>query len=58
MFRDAAGRQWLRTTEGVLKQPTGDEAAAHLQRDRGAYEDAASHPTLNIILDDNGNRLG
>ncbi len=55
MFRDAAGRRWLRSSRGVLKEPTADEEREHSAQHPGAYNSVQAHPTLNFILDEDGN---
>jgi hypothetical protein len=55
MFRDAAGRRWLRSSTGVLKTPTQDEQTQHIAQDPGAWNSVGEHPTLNVILDEQGN---
>jgi hypothetical protein len=45
-FTDSAGRQWLRTGPGVLRNPTFDEILAHQRQSPGAYPDLAHHPTV------------
>jgi hypothetical protein len=57
MFRDAAGRDWLRTDSGVLKRPSADERLEHIRQDPSPYSTADEHPTLNLALDEEGKPL-
>jgi hypothetical protein len=57
-FRDASGRRWRRDWRGDLDEITDDtDWSAFTQTDLGAYESYAAHPTMNIHLDEDGNRL-
>jgi hypothetical protein len=51
MFTDCAGRQWLRTSDGVLSELAKYENAS-FEEDAGAFESIEAHPTLHLPEDE------
>jgi hypothetical protein len=56
-FRDTAGRRWLRTFTGELRETSDEEVRERFTPNYGAYASPAEHPTWNIRLDEEGNRV-
>lgn len=50
MFRDSAGIQWMRRSDGGLNQPTDHDVQALMQESPGAYT-TENHPTLGLGRD-------